>query len=667
MRPSAVLACLLALALAASPARAAAKRAAQRPVATPAAAVVTPAPFRLEHVLTLSTYSQLAWSRDGQRLALVASTPDTAEDSNNQDLYLVDRHRGGEALRLTRHPKADVSPTFSPGGDTLAFVGNRGSGDDAKPAIYMLSLRGGEPWPFGAYDEAVSEVTWSPDGRWLAYVKADTLPRALREWRKKKWDHVVEDERLQYPHLWVVEVATGRQRQLIDGPRYCWAVEWSPDSKQLACRMSPTGKPDDENATDLAVVAVSGGAVRTLGVIGGDFAWSPDGRWIAWAGGGDRAKYVQKADLWIAPAAGGGAVDLTAGFDEDASAPSWSPDGATLLFLSQQGVTTRIARVPRGGGTVTLGPDLEGEAGNLAIAPDGAAAWTQSRAREPLEVWAADAVTAPAHPVTALNAAAAKTALGTTRAVQWTSTDGVRVEGVLLRPAGAPERAALRTLVLLHGGPYGSRYGLGFQSGPQYFASAGWQVFMPNFRSSGGYGTAFMLRQRADWGGQDWRDVMSGVDSLVARGLADPARLAVYGGSYGGYLSAWAITQTDRFKAASVMAGAVELGSFYGQSDVQRYRAFEFDGPPWETPEKWAKSSPFTHIRAARTPTLILVGENDARVPLPQAQQLYRALLGLGVPTEYVHYPREGHGLREPRHRADQFLRQRAWFERWVK
>jgi dipeptidyl aminopeptidase/acylaminoacyl peptidase len=269
--------------------------------------------------------------------------------------------------------------------------------------------------------------------------------------------------------------------------------------------------------------------------------------------------------------------------------------------------------------------------------------------------------------VTALNAAAAKTRLGDTRVVEWTSSDGVRVEGVLLRPAGAPAGAPLRTLVLLHGGPYGSRYGFGFQSGPQYFAAHGWQVFMPNFRSSGGYGTAFMLRRRADWGGQDWRDVASGVDSLVAHGLADPRRLAVYGGSYGGYLSAWAITQTDRFKAACVFAGAVELASLYGQSDVQKYRAYEFEGAPWDTPEKWARSSPFTSIRNAKTPTLILVGENDARVPPPQAQQLYRALLGLGVPVEYVHYPREGHGLREPRHRADQFMRQLAWFDRWVK
>jgi dipeptidyl aminopeptidase/acylaminoacyl peptidase len=269
--------------------------------------------------------------------------------------------------------------------------------------------------------------------------------------------------------------------------------------------------------------------------------------------------------------------------------------------------------------------------------------------------------------VTAINAAMTKLALGTTRTVRWTSTDGVRVEGLLLRPHGAAEHAPLRTLVLLHGGPYTSRYALGFQVNAQYFAANGYQVFMPNFRSSGGYGTAFMMRKRSDWGGQDWDDVMAGVDSLVRWGLADGRRLGVFGHSYGGYLSAWAITHTDRFKAACVSAGAVDLAAHYGQSDIHRYRAFEFEGTPWESPENWSRSSPMTSIANARTPTLILVGESDVRVPMPQSQQLYQALRALGVPAEFVHYPREPHGLREPRHRADWLVRMRGWFDRWVR
>ncbi len=633
-----------------------------RTVQFPAAA----RPFTLEHALTLNSVADPVWSRDGRRLAFVVTSVDTAENATNQDLWMADLS-DRSLLRLTRHPKNNLSPTFSPSGDTLAFVGNRGTGEDPKPAIYMMSLRGGEPWAFGSYDEGVGEVAWSPDGRYLAYVKTDTLLKQIREWRKKKWDPVVEDERLQYPHLWVVEVATGKQRRLTSGAQYIWNARWSPDSRSIAFLVSPTGKPDDQDLVDIGVVPVGGGPVRKLGVIGGSFAWSPDGRWIALATNAHRDQYVEKTDLYVIPAAGGKPMNLTAGFDGDADTPAWNAASDTLFFHAAQGVSTVLEAVPLGGGAVTPVVDRRAECGTPVAGPGGRLAWTQSRPDAPQELWLADAPAIAGRALTSLNAEVARLALGTTETVRWTSTDGTPVEGVLLRPSGAPAGAPLKTLVLLHGGPYTSRYGLAFQGTPQLLAAHGYQIFMPNFRSSGGYGTAFMMRKRSDWGMQDWRDVMSGVDSLVSRHLADGRRLGVFGHSYGGYLSAWAITQTDRFDAACVSAGAVNLAAHYGQSDVQKYRAFEFEGSPWETPQNWTRSSPMTYIQNAKTPTLILSGEADQRVPYPQGQELYRALTALHVPAEFVHYPREGHGLREPRHRADWLLRVLAWFDRWVK
>ena len=623
--------------------------------------------MRVEDVISMRSLSDLTWSADGRRLAYVVNEPDTAEDSNNQDIWLVDFASGGPALRLTRHPKADLSPTFSPSGDTLAFVANRGTGDDAHSAIWMMSLRGGEPWAFGSYAEGVSEVEWSPDGRSLAYVMADTLAKSVKDWRRKKWDQVVEDEHLQYPRLWVMDIATRKSRCLTSGPLYLWNVRWSPDSKDLAFITSPTGKPDDGNLEDIGVVPAEGGALRKLGVIGGAFAWSPDGRWIALAASTNRTAYVEKTDLWVAPAAGGSPRNLTASFDEDADTPCWSPDGDTLFFHAAQGVSTRLAAVPLAGGPVTLLTDRKGEAGGPVAAKNGRVAWIQSRPTEPAEIWVAERPADSGHPVTEVNASVRALALGATRTVRWTSSDGATVEGLLVRPPGAPEKAALKTLVLAHGGPYRARYALGFLAAQQYYAAGGYQIFMPNFRSSGGYGTAFMLRRRSDWGGQDWRDVEAGVDYLVKQGLADERHLGIFGHSYGAYLTAWAITQTHRYSAAAVSAGAVDLGAHYGQSDIQKYRAYDFDGPPWMTPENWKKASPITYISNAKTPTLILVGEDDRRVPYPQSQQLYRALTALNVPTEFVHYPREGHTMREPRHRADELVRTRAWFDRWVK
>jgi dipeptidyl aminopeptidase/acylaminoacyl peptidase len=622
--------------------------------------------FRLEDLLTLANISDPAWSRDGRRVAFVVSAPDTAENTNNQDLWLADLERGTTS-RLTRHPKNDFSPTFSPSGDTLAFVATRGAGDDAKPGIWLMPLRGGDPWSLRSFDESVGEAQWSPDGQWIAYVKLDTLPRATRDWQKKKWDQVIEDDRPQHPRLWVVSAAGGEPRALTEGRDFIWWVRWSPDSKSLAYITSPTGKPDDGNAQDIGVVALSGGPARTLGVIGTSFVWSPDSRWIALATHAHRDSWIEKSDLYVIPAAGGAAANLTASFDEDADQPCWNATSDTLFFHAAEGVNTRVEAVARAGGPVMSGLARNAQSGAMIAGPKGRVVWTQSQTQAPLELWIADHPNLPGRALSAVNDGPAHRVFGVTQPVRWKSSDGVTVEGLLLRPAGAPPRVPLKTLVLLHGGPYTDRYAIGFQGAPQYFAAHGYQVFMPNFRSSGGYGTAFMVRERADWGGQDWRDVMSGLDSLVNWHLVDPQKLGVYGGSYGGYLTAWAITQTDRFDAAAVLAGAVDLPAFYGQSDLQKYRAYEFRGPPWMTPDDWRRSSPITYIRAVKTPTQILIGEADPRVPYPQGQEFYRALRTLGVPTEFVHYPREGHGLREPRHRADQFMRMLAWFDRWIR
>lgn len=637
------------------------------PSVTAAAAAAAPGGYTLADAFTLRSFSGLVWSRDGRRLACVVSENDTAETATNQDIWLWTAE-GDTLRRLTRSPKNDWSPTFSPGGDTIAFASARATGEDAKAGIYMLSLHGGEPWLFASYDESVGEVSWSPDGRWLAFVRADTLPKQVREWRKKKWDQVVEDQQLQYPHLWVVEVATGRARRLTSGEQWIWNARWSPDSRSIAFLTGPSGKPDDGNRVDVGVVALAGGPMRKLNVIGnGSIAWSPDARWIALATTTDRAKYVEKGDLFVVPAAGGRAINLTAGFDEDAQAPIWSPGSDTLFFHAEAGATTMVAAVARAGGPVTLSTDRLAAAGAPVAARNGRVAWTQSGTVAPSEIWVADHIRLPGRAVSRLNAAVQRFELGSTRVVTWPSTDGVSVAGLLLRPTGAPEHQPLKTLVLLHGGPYGTRYALGFEPVSQFFAAHGYQVFMPNFRSSGGYGTAFMVRERADWGGQDWRDVSSGVDSLVRWGLADGKRLGVYGHSYGGYLSAWAITQTERFDAAMVSAGAVDLAAHWAQSDIQQYRAWDFGGPPWASPDTWKQSSPMTWIARAKTPTLVFAGEEDRRVPFPQGQELYRALLTLGVPTEFVHYPREPHGYREYRHNVDRWTRTLAWFDRWVK
>ena len=627
-----------------------------------------PAPsFGVDHAITMRSIAGVTWSRDGQRIAFVVTAPDTAENTTNQDVWLWDA-AANSARPLTRHAKNDYAPQFSPTGDTLAFLSTRDS-EEGKPSIWLLPLKGGEPWKLGSFTESVGEFRWSPDGRSLAFTMLDTLSKQVKEWRKKKWDHVVEDEIAQYNHLWVLDLATGKQTRVTSGAFMVSEPRWSPDSKQIAFTWNPTGAVDDGNLTDLAVVAAAGGPIRKLDAMpSGGAQWSPDGKWIAWTGDSDRAKHVDKALLWVVPAAGGTPRALTTAFDEDAFPAAWNAASTALVFLSQQGASTRFATCDVTSGAVTLGTDLKGEvAGPPVMGPDGRMALVFSRWNQPGELWLADGATAEPRKLTDVNATAAACAFGPTRTVQWKSRDGQVIEGVLVRPANAPEKSALKTLVLLHGGPYQARYGIGFNAMAQFMAARGYQVFMPNFRSSGGYGTAFMIRKRADWGGQDWDDVESGVDALIAMGLTNGSQLGVFGHSYGGYLSAWAITQTNRYDAGIVSAGAPDLPALWAQSDTHQYRAYEFEGKPWESFDKWRSRSPIAHIARAKTPTLVLNGEADVRIPYPQAQETYQSLKFLGVPTTFVHYPREGHGLREPRHRADWYTRQAAWFDQWVK
>ncbi len=635
--------------------------------AGPAAKPAPPPAFGLEHALTMRQVQSPVWSRDGKRIAFTVNAPDTAENTTNQDVWLWDA--GTNACRaVTRNAKNDYAPQFSPGGDTLAFLSSRDN-EENKPSIWLLPLKGGEPWRLATFAESVGEFRWSPDGKSIAFTMLDTLGKQLKDWRKKKWDHVVEDDIPQYNHLWVIELATGQQRRVTSGAFMVNTPQWSPDSRAIAFQWNPTGAVDDGNLTDIAWVPASGGGIRKLGALPANgYAWSPDGKWLAWAGTSDRTAHVEKTLLWVAAAAGGAPVALTGSFDEDAFTPAWNATSDSLHFMSQQRASVRIATVARTGGAVQLGLDLRGEAaGPPIMGPGGRVAYVMSRWNQPNELCVADGVNAAPRAVSAVNGTIASCAFSPVRTIQWKSDDGVSIEGVLVRPASAPEKGALKTLVLLHGGPYQTRYGIGLNVMAQYMAAKGYQVLLPNFRSSGGYGTAFMLRKRADWGGQDWHDVESGVDALIAMGLADGNRLGVFGHSYGGYLSAWAITQTQRYDAAIVSAGAPDLPALWAQSDTHQYRAYEFEGRPWESFDKWRSRSPIAHIANAKTPTLVMNGEADVRIPYPQAQETYQSLKALGVPTEFVHYPREGHGLREPRHRADWFMRQAAWFDRWVK
>jgi dipeptidyl aminopeptidase/acylaminoacyl peptidase len=315
-----------------------------------------------------------------------------------------------------------------------------------------------------------------------------------------------------------------------------------------------------------------------------------------------------------------------------------------------------------GRGKILLSP--AGSVWDAQVSKSGAMAFVSESFSQPEELWLWDGKNTPRR-LSDLNEAAAKLPLASPEFIHYQSFDGRQIEGALLKPRTYDGKSKLATVLLIHGGPTGN-WTDHFDPWGQLLVSAGYAVFYPNVRGSTGYGYDFMVLNRADWGGGDFKDVMAAADDLVARGIADPDRLGIAGWSYGGYMAEWAITQTNRFKAAVSGAGMADLAAEFGTEEHPSYDEW-FYGLPYEKPEGFVRSSPITHIKNAKTPTLILQGEADTIDPLGQSQQLYRALKRYNVPVELVQYPREGHGLREEKHLADRLRRILEWFEKYMK
>jgi dipeptidyl aminopeptidase/acylaminoacyl peptidase len=287
-------------------------------------------------------------------------------------------------------------------------------------------------------------------------------------------------------------------------------------------------------------------------------------------------------------------------------------------------------------------------------------------AKTPNDIWIASNAGKGAERLTNFNPGITDFALVPTEVVRWKAPDGLDIEGLLVKPLGYQQGRRYPLILQIHGGPYG-QFAYGFNTRAQIMAANGYAVLLPNPRGSTGYGQKFTAANVGDWGGKDYQDLMAGVDELVKSGVADPERLGVMGGSYGGFMTFWVITQTNRFKAAIGHAGISDWYSFHGQSDIPGLMEYGFGGTPWTAREVYEKWSPVRHADRVKTPLMITHGEQDRRVPIAQAEQYYRALRKRGVETVFVRYPREGHGITEPNHQIDLVRRQLEWFDKHLK
>jgi dipeptidyl aminopeptidase/acylaminoacyl peptidase len=632
---------------------------------TPAA---TKRRMTFDDVVALRTVGDPQLSPDGKWVAYTVSRNDLEQNASDADIWLAST-LGEFPARLTTSKKNDTSPRWSPDGKRLAFISAR----EEKPQIFLMPVGGGEPERLTEHKGGVRSIAWSPDGKSIAFI-ADQEPTPAEEKRiKEKDDAIVVDTNYKFNRLWVLDVATRTTRMLTTGDVVASDPQWSPDGTRIAYATNPTPRADDQSLTDIWVIPVAGGAARPLAAgAGADQSprWSPDGSQIAYvtSSGSD----VRQLRIAVIPAVGGAPRIVAPGFLYAPQAPTWSPDGRTLYFSASVRTTGQLFAVPSAGGTPRQLTTLAGVITAASFARDGrTVAFTSADPRRPADVQFAALGATPLAPrqLTDHNPQVRDLLLGSTDVIRWKSSDGMEIEGVLLRPVGYETGKRYPLVAYIHGGPAGA-WSQGFAaswSNPgQVLAGQGYAVLYPNPRGSSGYGEAFLRANIKDWGAGDYRDIQTGIDALVAQGLADSTRLAQSGWSYGGYMTAWTLTQTNRFKALVVGAGLTDMYSMYATNDIPRALDGYFGAEPWNDTTEYRKRSAMTFIKNARTPTLILHGMADLRVPIGQAQELYVGLKKNGVPVQLVMYPREPHGLQEPRHQLDKMRREVEWIGKWI-
>jgi dipeptidyl aminopeptidase/acylaminoacyl peptidase len=654
-------------------------------VSTTSLAAQTKRPATFDDVLNIKAIQAATVSPDGGQVIYTVAQwePEQERMERRARVWKVATNGSSPARQITFGERGDSQPQWSPDGKFISFVSARGNAE-AKSQVYLLAADGGEAWKLTDSKENISAYSWSPDSSRIAYVS--TEPRSSEEEAnvKKRDDERVFEGDFRYQHAWVVDVATKQSTRITEGRDYTLqgAPSWSPDGKRFVFAGAATPMLRD-NRRDIYVATVDNKQVEKISTNWGNDAsprWSPDGRAIAWVTepnttaplpDGTASSVILQNQLVIYDVNARTIKNTTTpAFDTEAGNPIWTNEGTRVLFMSGRrayneafaydvttGRYTQLTSnrtingtsVSRDGKTIVVSMD----------APDSAT-----------ELYVTDPSFANPRRLTNTNPQLAEVAQGETEVMTWKSSDGVEVEGVLLKPVNFEKGKKYPTLVVAHGGPAGAfvnGFRLGGLEGGQVYAGKGWAVFYPNPRGSSNYGQKTLAANVNDWGGGDYRDIMTGVDALVARGIADPDKLAHIGWSYGGYMTAWVITQTTRFKAAMVGAGLTNMWSMYGTNDIPSVLIAYFGGiPNKQTLPLYLDRSAMTHIDKVTTPTLILHGANDERVPVGQAYELYRGLKDRGKATELVFYPREGHGIQEYYHQKDRLERIYNWVTKYT-
>jgi dipeptidyl aminopeptidase/acylaminoacyl peptidase len=610
-------------------------------------------------------------SPDGQRVAFVIMEPVFDQPKRQGRIWIVDTS-AGEPHPLTKGPGEDSSPRWSPDNQQLAFIAkSNGEGSKGKAQLYIMLAQEGKARQVCTMPNGVGDIEWSPDGERISFL-------SLEGEEPGSDPHVIAPNRHQ--RLWTIRPDYDIPEPVTPDGLTVWEYSWSPDSQHIALYYSTGSDDTDWYRGQIGIVSARGGAVRQLTHLtrqASALAWSPDSTRMVFISG-----------EWSDPCQGGGDVFVLSLTEEDTEphnltpaisfSPAWCrwfPDGQRLLFTAWNGLTQQIGILNENDGSITtlledfvmsvVWPHLSTTSDLRFFAT------THATQQHPSDIWLGEILNGDNDPkmnlkrLTRLNPIAEETfALAPSERISYQSVDDWRIEALFTPPIANLTGTPPPLVVNVHGGPSWAWLDDFGTNWTQTLASAGYAVLRANIRGSWGRGLAFADAVIYDMGGKDFQDLLYGVDYLVERGLVHGNRVAIAGGSYGGFMAAWAVTQTTRFKAAIMSAGVSDFHSFHAQSRISDWDIRFLGGNPLEHPQLYRERSPITYAAQVKTPTLIIHGENDHDVPINQSHAFYRALREKNVPVEFVTYPREGHGLSEHAHRKDCEERILRWLER---
>jgi dipeptidyl aminopeptidase/acylaminoacyl peptidase len=613
-------------------------------------------------------------SPDG-RLAVWTETGPVMDGEKSEPLtHVFLAHSDGSGrLQLTRGEKSADAPAFAADSASVFFASER----SGKRHLYRIAVDGGEAERITDWSGTLGTYAVSPNGKWIAFTarEPDTGDdRAKRE----KLDFRVLDENPRNQSLWMVPVepnVEGKRpvRKVAAGTYHIGAFDWSPDSRRIAYEARPTPDADDGRKSDIYEVEVETGSVRPLAATPageGEPKYSPDGRYLAYVRSDPSAKRIESCRIVLLTLADTKTRELPASPDESPTLAGWAAD--RIIFSEGRGTRNALYAMPVDGEPAALFQPARGTFAAVALNRAGThAGMAMQSSGEPVEAYVTEMTAIQPVRVSAANVDLPKQPVGETKTIRWKSSkDGREIEGLLTLPVNYRQGKKVPLILNIHGGPAGAFTETFIGASGPYpiasFAARGWAVLRANPRGSANYGVPFRSANVDDWGVGDYADLMSGVDEVIRMGVADPNRLAVMGWSYGGYMTNWVVSQTNRFKCAATGAGLSDLISMWGTNDIPSTLDDYFEGTWYEQSARYIAMSPLAHIGAAKTPTLILHGEADIRVPTSQGYEMYHALKRLGVPAEMVVYPRTPHGPREPKFVLDIMHRHIDWVAKYL-